>query len=157
MLPQLWRLQRLPGLAFGHLGPLCYNPNLPSPSSRPWRESRGQPSAIEEGALSEAARMWVQVSFRIAYLIIVWSLVMVMTRQAGRVAPSVGILILTSYALYVPVILFVQQAPLIGLLMIPKTTPYVAIGFIAYLKLYRPGRVSQGTKTVSGAHSELAR
>jgi hypothetical protein len=48
-------------------------------------------------------------------------------------------MILVSYALYIPVILFVQQVPLIGMLMIPKTMAYVAIGFIAYLNLYRTG------------------
>jgi hypothetical protein len=50
----------------------------------------------------------------------------------------IGIMILVSYACYVPVILFVQQAPTIGMLMIPKTLAYVAIGFIAYFNLYRP-------------------
>jgi hypothetical protein len=49
----------------------------------------------------------------------------------------IGIMILVSYALYIPVILFVQQVPLIGMLMIPKTLAYVAIGFIAYFSLWR--------------------
>jgi hypothetical protein len=44
----------------------------------------------------------------------------------------IGIMILVSYAFYAPVILFVQQVPAIGMLMIPKTLAYVAIGFIAY-------------------------
>jgi hypothetical protein len=51
----------------------------------------------------------------------------------------IGISILISYACYIPVILFVQQAPLIGMLMIPKTMAYVAIGFLAYNDLYRSG------------------
>jgi hypothetical protein len=49
----------------------------------------------------------------------------------------IGIMILVSYACYVPVILFVQQVPTIGMLMIPKTMAYVAVGFIAYASLYR--------------------
>ena len=49
----------------------------------------------------------------------------------------VGVMILVSYAMYAPVILFVQQAPLVGMLMIPKTVAYVVIGFIAYASLYR--------------------
>ena len=49
----------------------------------------------------------------------------------------IGICILISYALYIPVILFVQQIPLIGMLMIPKTMAYVAIAFIAYNAFYR--------------------
>lgn len=51
----------------------------------------------------------------------------------------IGVSILISYACYIPVILFVQQAPLIGMLMIPKTLAYVAIGFLAYNDLYRSG------------------
>jgi hypothetical protein len=49
----------------------------------------------------------------------------------------IGIMILVSYALYTPVIVLVQQIPLIGLLMMPKTVTYVVIGFIAYASLYR--------------------
>ncbi len=51
----------------------------------------------------------------------------------------IGISILVSYACYIPVILFVQQAPVIGMLMIPKTMAYVAIGFLAYHDFYRRG------------------
>lgn len=49
----------------------------------------------------------------------------------------IGVCILISYALYIPVILFVQQVPLIGMLMIPKTMAYVAVAFIVYNALYR--------------------
>ena len=49
----------------------------------------------------------------------------------------IGISILVSYTMYTPVILFVQQVPMIGMLMIPKTMAYVAIAFIAYNALYR--------------------
>lgn len=49
----------------------------------------------------------------------------------------IGISILVSYACYIPVILFIQQIPLLGMLMIPKTMAYVAIGFLAYFDLYR--------------------
>jgi hypothetical protein len=48
----------------------------------------------------------------------------------------IGISILVSYAMYIPDILFVQQIPLIGMLMIPKTMAYVAIAFITYFDLY---------------------
>ncbi len=51
----------------------------------------------------------------------------------------IGVSILISYACYIPVILFVQQAPPIGMLMIPKTLAYVAIGFLAYYDLHKPG------------------
>jgi hypothetical protein len=48
----------------------------------------------------------------------------------------IGILILISYACYIPVVFFVQQAPLLGMLMIPKTLAYLGIGFLAYRDLY---------------------
>jgi hypothetical protein len=48
----------------------------------------------------------------------------------------IGAMIFASFAFYTPVILFVQQAPLIGMLMIPKTLAYVAIAVIAYRELY---------------------
>jgi hypothetical protein len=37
------------------------------------------------------------------------------------------------------VILFVQQVPMIGMLMIPKTLAYVAVGVLAYRELYGTG------------------
>jgi hypothetical protein len=57
----------------------------------------------------------------------------------------IGVCILVSYACYLPVILFVQQAPLVGMLMIPKTMAYVAIGFLAYFDLY-PSKASSGAR-----------
>jgi hypothetical protein len=49
----------------------------------------------------------------------------------------VGMMILVSFACYTAVVLFVQQVPLIGMLMIPKTMAYVAICLLAYNELYR--------------------
>ena len=57
----------------------------------------------------------------------------------------IGIMILVSYAFYAPVILFVQQVPAIGMLMIPKTLAYVAIGLIAYNSLFKVTEVSLQT------------
>ncbi|OGO39199.1 MAG: hypothetical protein A2W35_16885 [Chloroflexi bacterium RBG_16_57_11] len=54
----------------------------------------------------------------------------------------IGISILVSYACYIPVILFVQQAPMLGMLMIPKTLAYLAIGFLAYFDLHKPKKRS---------------
>lgn len=59
----------------------------------------------------------------------------------------IGAMILVSYAFYTPVILWSSQAPLLGMLMIPKTMAYVAIAVIAYRALYtRPS--AQATKAV---------
>ena len=60
------------------------------------------------------------------------------SRAAGdRPFTWIGIMILLSYAFYIPVILFVQKMPLIGMLMIPKTIAYVGIALIAYYSLFR--------------------
>ncbi len=48
----------------------------------------------------------------------------------------IALMIVVSYAMYIPVILFVQVAPMVGMLMIPKTLAYVAAGFIAYRDLF---------------------
>jgi hypothetical protein len=58
-------------------------------------------------------------------------------RANDRVFTWIGISILVSYAFYIPVILFVQVAPMVGMLMIPKTLAYVAIALIAYQNLFR--------------------
>jgi hypothetical protein len=63
----------------------------------------------------------------------------------------IGILILVSFACYAPVILFVQQAPLIGMLMIPKTMAYVAIGLVVWFDLYwRPSKARGGQRLAEG-------
>lgn len=41
-----------------------------------------------------------------------------------------------SYLFYAPVIFWVRQVPMLGMLMIPKTIMYVAIAFLAYRGLY---------------------
>lgn len=58
-------------------------------------------------------------------------------RVRDRAFQWIGAMILVSYACYIPVILWVQRAPSIGMLMIPKTMAYVAVGFIAYHDLYQ--------------------
>ena len=49
----------------------------------------------------------------------------------------VGVMILVSYAFYVPVVLFVEVVPMIGMLMIPKTMAYVAIAWVAFTNVFR--------------------
>ena len=49
----------------------------------------------------------------------------------------IGWMIVLSYAFYIPVILFAQQVPLLGMLMIPKTCAYLAVAFIAYRGLWQ--------------------
>ena len=54
-----------------------------------------------------------------------------------QVFKMIGVMILVSYAFYAPVILFVQEVPMIGMLMIPKTMAYVAIAWIAFVSLFQ--------------------
>ncbi len=52
----------------------------------------------------------------------------------------IGVMIIVSYTFYTPVILFVQQVPMLGMLMIPKTLAYVAIAYIGYRQLFSEKR-----------------
>ena len=56
----------------------------------------------------------------------------------------IGIMILVSYACYLAVVLFVQQVPLIGMLMIPKTMAYVVACLLAYNELFRASAAGPG-------------
>lgn len=51
----------------------------------------------------------------------------------GRTA----IAIFFSFAFYIPVILFVQKVPMIGMLMIPKTIAYVYMAIVGYQFLFK--------------------
>ncbi len=55
------------------------------------------------------------------------------TREQGdHTFTWIGAMILVSYAFYLPVVFFLPWAPMLGMLMIPKTIAYVAIAWIAY-------------------------
>jgi uncharacterized membrane protein len=69
------------------------------------------------------------------------SLILRHSRRANdRAFFWIGVLIVVSYACYMPVIFFVQQAPAVGMLMIPKTMAYVGIAWVAYRDLYSEER-----------------
>ena len=57
-------------------------------------------------------------------------------KNSDKFSKNVSIMIFISYACYTPVILFVQQVPMIGMLMIPKTLAYIAVAVLA-LKLFK--------------------
>ena len=57
-------------------------------------------------------------------------------RNNDRLFRSVAYCIFFSYLFYTPVIFWVQDYPMLGMLMIPKTIMYVAIAFLAYNGLY---------------------
>ena len=81
----------------------------------------------------------------VAYLILRDAL-----RQGDNTFKWIGIMILVSYAFYAPVILFVQAVPAIGMLMIPKTLAYVAIGLIAYRDLFQAPTMVMEADLVDG-------
>jgi hypothetical protein len=53
-------------------------------------------------------------------------------RTQDRTFYLISLMIFMSYAFYLPVILFVQRMPMIGMLMIPKTCAYILIAIIGY-------------------------
>jgi hypothetical protein len=61
----------------------------------------------------------------------------------------IGVMIALSYAFYAPVILWVTQAPMLGMLMIPKTCAYLAVAIIGYRAIFvktpaaQPGPIPQ--------------
>jgi len=67
----------------------------------------------------------------------------------------VGIMIIVSYTFYMPVILFVQQVPMLGMLMIPKTLAYVAIAYIVYRQLFLGASGSQSGSSIQTAQSSI--
>jgi hypothetical protein len=66
-------------------------------------------------------------------------------RRGDRLFRWIGICVLFSYLFYAPVILFVRQVPILGMLMIPKTIMYVAIQFLAYRGLWPQGESIRNT------------
>lgn len=75
----------------------------------------------------------------VAYLILRDSI-----KERDKPFTWIGICILISYAFYIPVILFVQQVPVIGMLMIPKTLAYVAIAIIANKSFFQVQPAGEG-------------
>jgi len=71
-------------------------------------------------------------------------------RANDRPFKWIGWCILASYAFYTPVILFVAEVPILGMLMIPKTLAYIAIAVIAYRALYTRPSVA-ATRVVAAA------
>ena len=74
-------------------------------------------------------------------LMVLGTLIMVLILLDARAKQDktflwIGFFIFLSYLFYTPVILFVNQVPMLGMLMIPKTLAYVAIAIIGYKKLY---------------------
>lgn len=66
-----------------------------------------------------------------------------------RLFSWVAYCIFFSFLFYTPVIFFVRQFPMIGMLMIPKTIMYIAIAFLAYKGLY-PQRKTVSARVRAG-------
>ncbi|MEA5027091.1 MAG: hypothetical protein VB012_05500 [Erysipelotrichaceae bacterium] len=67
-------------------------------------------------------------------------IIILFARQASqhqdRIFKHMGLAVALSFGFYLPVVLFAEQIPLIGMLMIPKTLAYVWIVLMGF-KLYR--------------------
>ena len=70
------------------------------------------------------------------------------SRLKDRSFTWIGIMIALSFTFYVPVILWVQWAPMLGMLMIPKTCAYLGVAFISYRALYQDVAVKAGRPVV---------
>ena len=57
--------------------------------------------------------------------------------REDRVFKWIGGMVLVSYAFYVPVVLWVEQVPALGMLMIPKTMAYVVIAWLGFGEVFR--------------------
>jgi len=58
-------------------------------------------------------------------------------RKKDRFYNILAILIFVSFLFYLPVIFFIQEVPLLGMLMIPKTIAYVLMAFLVYNRYYK--------------------
>jgi len=65
------------------------------------------------------------------------------SRNHDRSFTWVAIMIALSYTFYAPVILWVNQVPLLGMLMMPKTLAYLGVAIIAYRAFF--GSTAQAT------------
>ena len=78
---------------------------------------------------------------RNSFLILMGILVVYAFLKDGRLLKNTflnrsALAVIISFACYIPVILFVQKAPMIGMLMIPKTIAYVFLAVIGYRRLF---------------------
>lgn len=71
------------------------------------------------------------LGFGVTYLFISSSV-----KEKDTIFKWMGIMIIFSYAFYIPVILFAHLVPTIGILMIPKTVAYLIAGVIAYKGIF---------------------
>jgi hypothetical protein len=72
-------------------------------------------------------------------------------KAKDRLFRWMGYCIFFSYMFYTPVILFAREAPIIGMLMIPKTIMYVAIQFLAFYSLWPQAKSEPGELSISSA------
>ena len=63
-------------------------------------------------------------------------------KEKERFYNLLAILILSSYIFYLPVVLYIQKVPMLGMLMIPKTIAYVLMGFLVLNKYFKNPKAS---------------
>ncbi|MCP5096574.1 MAG: hypothetical protein GY943_13560 [Chloroflexi bacterium] len=81
-------------------------------------------------------------------MVVGWGIAFLMLRDAAktndRVIKRVGWMIIASFVCYTPVVFWIQEMPMLGMLMIPKTIAYVAIAFIAHHYFYSERVIFRG-------------
>lgn len=77
-------------------------------------------------------------------------------REKDRTFQTIGWMIFVSFAFYLPVILFAQRVPLLGMLMIPKTCAYLVVAWVAYRDLWRSKDVKNNRPEKSVASLSVA-
>ena len=63
-------------------------------------------------------------------------------KTGDKLYTVMGWMVILSFAFYIPVVLFADAVPLIGMLMIPKTLAYVGVVVIGLVK-FRRARAQQ--------------
>lgn len=65
-------------------------------------------------------------------------ILMVLSYRENKLFKKFSILIFFSFLFYIPVVLFADKYPLVGMLMLPKTVAYFLLAYFGYKKYKRP-------------------
>ena len=64
-------------------------------------------------------------------------------KEKDRFYRNLALLIFASYLFYMPVVFYIQEIPMLGMLMIPKTIAYVLMAYMAYRKFFNLKKTKQ--------------
>ena len=122
----------VPSIRFALLIPSGNEWKHSTSSSQPWNTIRNIPLVVQ--------------GLGVAYLILRDASI-----EHDKTYKWIGICIVLSYVCYIPTMIWIQQNEMLGMLMIPKTIAYVAIGFLAYFRYFNV--IGGGTSYCCCCHS----